>query len=103
MAQMVLEEVDSAELGRRLEVVRTYLGLTLDDVAGRVARLTRLTRVRISRSALSSYENGNEPPIKKLRVVCRALDGADMGAFLTSDPDWFTRVWSNPELLVPAA
>jgi transcriptional regulator with XRE-family HTH domain len=91
-----LEEVDPPELGRRLKVIRVYLGFTLEEVS-------RRANGKVSKSAVSAYENGHEASLKKFRLLCRALEGADMGALLSSEPDWFSRVWSNPELLVPAA
>jgi len=96
----VLEKVTKEELGRRLSMIRAYLELTLEDVESRSAALGD----RIPTSTLSGYERGHRfPPLERLTTLCRCYDGADMGALLSSEPDWFSRVWSNPELLVPAA
>jgi len=82
------------ELGRRLAAVRAYRELSIPDV-------TALTG--ISTSAISRYERGERPiPAERLFVLAETYD-VPMAELLPLDGDLPTRVWSNPELLVPAA
>jgi transcriptional regulator with XRE-family HTH domain len=88
-------EISRKELGRRLRVLRAAAGIPSLEELG--------LKVGMSMSTLSGYEKGKTwPPIPKLQLLA-AFYGIPLADLLSSDGDSPMRVWSNPELLVPAA